>query len=125
MTQCTAIRPNGERCRATALPDRPQCFAHDPANRERANAARRAGGHNRSSTVRAARRMPANLKDVAARLLVALEETYTGDLEPDRARAMASLAGAVCRVYEVGEVEQRIADLEARLEARPQQARRY
>ncbi len=44
MNQCSPIRATGDRCRATALPNRPQCFAHDPENRERATEARRKGG---------------------------------------------------------------------------------
>ncbi len=124
MNQCAAVRPGGQRCRAQALPGRALCFAHDPENRERASEARRKGGANSANTVRAGKHIPRDMKELTRRLLEAIDQVHRGELMPDQARAMASLAGAVCRVYEVGEVEQRIADLEARLETRQAQ-RRY
>ncbi len=116
MSYCTATRRNGEPCRAQALPERRLCWAHHPEMRQKADAARRRGGENKANVVRAGKHVPKDMRDLARRLLEAIDEVHRGELMPDQARAMASLAGAVCRVYEVGEVEQRIADLEARLE---------
>jgi hypothetical protein len=42
----------------------------------------------------------------------AIDQVHAGELDPRRASAMASLAGAVCRVYETGEIQQRIEALE-------------
>ena len=119
MNQCSAIRANGDRCRATALPNRPQCFAHDPENRERATAARRKGGTNRSTPARASRRIPKDMRDLASRLMEAISQVHGGELDPKRLTAMASGAGAVVRLHEVGEIEQRLEALEARAEAGP------
>lgn len=113
MTQCDAIRSNGERCRAQALPERSQCFAHDPENRERATAARRKGGENKSTPARASRRIPKDMRDLASQLMAAISECHDGELDPKRLSAMASGAGAVVRVHEVGEFEQRLEALEA------------
>ncbi len=124
MSYCTATRRNGEPCRAQALPERRLCWAHDPQMREKADEARRKGGLHKSSTVRAAKHVPPDMKALARRLMESIDEVHRGELMPDAARAMASLAGAVVRVYEVGEVGQRIEELEARLEQRPIHARR-
>ncbi len=122
MTYCTATRRNGEPCRAQALPDQDLCWAHSPGMRQKAAEARRRGGENKANVVRAGKHIPRDMKELARRLLKAIDEVHRGEFMPDQARAMASLAGAVCRVYEAGEVEQRIAELEARLEAQPAQA---
>lgn len=116
MTQCVAIRTNGERCRAHALPNRPQCFAHDPENRERATAARRKGGENSSNPARAARRIPKDMRELVSSLMAAIAEVHNGELDPKRLSAMASGAGAIVRVHEAGELEQRLEELEARAE---------
>lgn len=114
MSQCETRRANGERCRAQALPGRPLCFAHDPENRARAGDARRKGGQNSGNVVRAARRIPKDMADLVKRLLEAVDAVESGALDHRRATAMASLAGAVVRVYETGELEQRLAELEER-----------
>jgi len=49
---------------------------------------------------------------VVALLLGALEEVHDGTLQPSRATAMAALASAAIRVYEVAEIEQRLDALE-------------
>lgn len=123
MNQCEATRASGDRCRAQALPGRPKCFAHDEDNRELANAARRKGGQNSGNVVRAARRIPRDMSDLVKRLLEAVDAVERGDLDHRRATAMASLAGAAVRVYEVGEVQQRLETLEARLEAEQPRAK--
>lgn len=118
MNQCSAIRATGERCRATALPNRPQCFAHDPENRERATEARRKGGENSSTPARASKRIPKDMRSLASQLLAAITECYAGELEPKRLSAMASAAGAVVRVHEVGEMQGRLEALEAAAQTR-------
>ena len=114
---CTAVKADGTPCRAVALPGRLMCWAHDPALKEKAAEARRQGGHNRSRIARARKAVPDAIGSVQGRLLKALEEVHAGTLEPRVAQAMASLAGAVVRLYEVGELETRLAEFEARLEA--------
>ncbi len=94
MRQCETIRSNGEPCRAQALPDRSQCWAHDPGCRDLAHAARRKGGANRSTLIRASRRMPRDMAELAKRILAAFDRVETGELDPARAHAMARLVAA-------------------------------
>ena len=61
---------------------------------------------------RVTRLVPKDMRGVLHTLLVAFEETYSGELEPKRASALASLAGAAVRIYEVAELEQRLERLE-------------
>ena len=55
MGQCTALKPNGERCRLVAMRDRESCWSHDPSfkeNRKRhATRAGKAGGRSRPSEI--------------------------------------------------------------------------
>ena len=46
-------------------------------------------------------------------LLAALDEVHDGTLTPAQASAMAAVAGAVVKVYQVAELEQRVEALEA------------
>ncbi len=110
---CQATRADGSPCRAAPTPSG-YCWAHDSDLRDKAKEARRLGGHNRSSTVRASRHMPRSMQDLAQRLLEAVDEVRSGELDPKKATAMASLAGAAVRVYEVGQLEVRVEELEAR-----------
>ncbi len=112
---CQATRADGSPCRAAPTPSG-YCWAHDSDLRDKAKEARRLGGHNRSSTVMASHRAPRDMQDLARRLLEAVDKVESGDLMPDQARAMASLAGAVVRVYEVGELRLEVQELRERLE---------
>jgi hypothetical protein len=62
---------------------------------------------------RVQRLIPASLKPTIGELFVALEEVHAGTLDPRQAGAMAALAGAIARLYQVGVLEERIAVLEA------------
>ncbi|MDP9352476.1 MAG: DUF5763 domain-containing protein, partial [Chloroflexota bacterium] len=110
---CKAPRSDGTPCKA-APTQSGYCWAHDPELRAKAMDARRRGGANRANTVRAAKRIPRDMSDLVKRLLEAIDAVERGDLDHRRATAMASLAGAACRVHEVGEMEQRLAELEER-----------
>ncbi len=123
MNQCDATRANGERCRANALPGRPQCFAHDPDNRALRDKARRAGGHNSSTVARAVKHLPPHFATIATQLLEAITEVHEGKLSPQRLTAMSAGASAVVRIFEVGEFETRLAQLEERA-AQPNSATR-
>ena len=56
--------------------------------------------------------LPARLRPVADLLEKALEEVHEGQLDPRVATAMASLAGALVRVFQAGEMEERMRKLE-------------
>ncbi len=113
MSLCETIRANGMPCRARALPERQQCWAHDSGSQAKATAARRRGGTNRSTIVRASRRMPRDLQDLSRRLLEAFAEVHSGELPPDRAHAMSRLAAVYVTLHSAGEVDARIEALEA------------
>ena len=113
MIQCSATRINGEQCRATALPNRPQCFAHDPDNKELAMAARRKGGANRSTARRVQKRMPREMSDIVEIIEAALGAVLTSKVTPSQGHAVASLVSAWVRLHELGEFTQRLDALEA------------
>ena len=108
---CQAVRANGQQCRGTARPSG-FCFAHDPDLQEARAIGASLGGQNRATVARVTRLVPKDMQGVLQTLLTAFEETYSGAMEPKRATALASLAGAVVRLYEVAELEQRLERLE-------------
>jgi hypothetical protein len=99
-------------CRGRALPGGEFCFAHAPELAARRVEARERGGRNRSRMARARAAMPADLSGVLQRLHAALDRLDAGQLEPRIASAMASLAGAIVRTWEVGVLEARLVRME-------------
>ena len=96
----------------------PYCFAHSPErSRERAEA-RKKGGHN-SRTPSSARAVePVRLRDVASVQTVlegAVMDTLRQENSAQRSRTLGYLAGMALRALEVGELEERLTALEARL----------
>ena len=85
---------------------------HDPERQAQMAAARVKGGKGKGRLARVERLVPSTLKPVLSRLLEALEEVHTEGLSPAQAQAMASLAGAIVRVYQVGTLEERLSALE-------------
>ncbi len=112
--RCSATRRDGEGCRADARPERPFCFVHDPTLQNKAEQARKVGGYNSSTANRAAKRVPKDLRELASTLMGAITEVHRGELEPRALSAMAAGASAVVKLYEVGEFEARLRELEAR-----------
>ena len=89
------------------------CFAHHPDREAERRASREKGGRGKATRARLDRLVPATLKPTISKLLDALDEVHAGTLDPRQANAMAALAGAIVRVYQVGTLEERIAALEA------------
>ncbi len=118
---CAGVRKDGTPCRTVATADG-YCFAHSAACQERTARARAQGGKNSSRAVRARKRMGADLHDIAKLLEDAMRDVAKGAMLPQQGSALASLAGAWLRLHEAGEVQARIEELEARLEAQPAQA---
>jgi hypothetical protein len=106
------VRRDGRACTNGIVLPSGYCHMHDPERAAGLRAIRVAGGHARSRARRAVKRLPTDLKPVLESLLAAVQEVHAGKLEPPQATAMASLAGAICRVLQVGELEQRLAALE-------------
>lgn len=112
--RCAGARRDGSVCRGKARSSG-YCFAHDPELQAVRAQGQRKGGHARSKLVRVRRIMPSHLSTIFDQLENALAETHDGDLQPRVATAMDSLASAMCRVLESGELASRVEDLERRV----------
>ena len=121
--QCAAITKAGIRCPNRALPTGHECFTHAPEMQERKALGSARGGHGKSNAARAAKRIPADLRDVGSILLRAIPDRAIRDVEagsmtPATASALSQLARAFATIYESGLVEARIAEIEATIEKR-------
>lgn len=108
---CRAMRADGEPCTVRALADG-FCFAHSQTTASKRHTARATGGRNKGTGTRLNKVMPASLKPILELLMSSVSEVHEGTLDPRQASAMASLAGAIGRLYETAEIEQRIEALE-------------
>ncbi len=134
---CSATRRDGAPCAAPpSAVDAATgfCWAHNPAKRAarraarakggrgKATAARRAarakGGRGKATAARAEKLLPSHMRPVLGAVFAALRDVRSGTITPAQASAIASLAGAAVKVYQVGRLEERIADLEAVQEGR-------
>jgi len=120
VAQCTATTADGKRCRAPALQGRPFCFAHDPERaQERADARQRGGYNRRTPKATDPEGYPTRLRsvgDVQAVLERALADTWAQENSGARTQALVRLAHGALKALEVGDLEGRLAALEARLE---------
>lgn len=112
--RCEAARRDGQPCTAPALPSG-YCWAHDPDRAAEREAARQRGGKHRANVHRLRTAMPSRLVPVFDMLEGALVEVHDGTLDPKQASAMAAVARAMCAVLNVGEMELRMRDIEAKL----------
>ena len=116
-SSCTHVMPSGRLCRATPLRDEPFCFWHSPETAEEAADARRLGGLHRRKrkTVGAAFgfRGLRTIEDNQALLETATIETLALENSIARNRALATYASIGAKLIEVGDLEERLAVLEA------------
>ncbi len=115
-SQCTGHNKDGAPCSAQAWKHK-LCRWHHPDLEAQRAEERRRGGHARSNAARARKALAGNIRDmtdVKARLMVALAKVEEGELEPGPANAMANLARAIATIVQVGELEDRIRELESR-----------
>jgi hypothetical protein len=113
---CRGRRKDGSRCPAVVVLASGYCWAHDPALSEQRLAARQAGGAARSTTARIRRLMPPHVTSIYDQLEAALHEVLTGKLPPPQANAAANVARAMIAAYSAGEVEERLRQLQGKLE---------
>jgi len=114
MAQCTAQAQSGRRCRAQAMTGARYCFWHNPETQAARAQARKKGGFNRrrmAGSVAVSIETPADVVAILADELGAL----LGRVEAGatRARAVGALCSVVLKALEVGDIEARIAALEA------------
>jgi hypothetical protein len=112
--RCLAARLDGHPCRSPAVTPAGFCFTHDPGLATQRDAARRRGGHNSARTVRLRGLVPRRLSDVYDLLDNVLREVRSGKLNPPQASAMASVARAMVAASRLGELEERVRELEAK-----------
>ena len=116
---CEFVMPDGSRCRAGPQRERPYCFAHDPERAAEAAEARKLGGLRRrkEGTIALAYDLPG--LDTVAGIRRLLQIVSTDGLAMDngvpRLRALISTAVAATKLLKVGELEERLAALEAAL----------
>jgi hypothetical protein len=116
---CKAITTTGDPCRAAPGPGG-YCFVHDPALGEKRAAARRAGGRRQRVPHSDAPRPPAQVRtlaDVLAVLDYGMAELLEHENSIQRVRVLATLASAFIEAIKIGELETRLAAIEAAMKA--------
>ncbi len=116
---CAVELADGRRCRATPLRDGPYCFWHAPEREEEAAEARRLGGlrRRREKTVAGAYDFAGlgTIESIRRILEIATIDALGLENSIVRARVLISAALAAAKLLETGELEDRLAALEAAL----------
>lgn len=95
--RCSALTKSGAYCRGQALAGRDVCAVHSVEAVE----GRRQGGQNRSNARRSLKVAPADMRQIAELISVAIRQVHDGQLEPARLSAMSSGTAALCKVLEL------------------------
>lgn len=116
--RCAAITKAGSRCQRPVLVGRNHCLMHDPGSADVRLAAARAGGKARSSQQRAIKALPETLTpELLGRHLSGVFLGVIAGTTPAKVgTAAATIARTLADLREAHELEQRIADLERRLD---------
>ena len=113
---CRATTAAGKPCRAAPLVGSEYCFMHDPAKVAERKAARAKGGHARHGRTidppGGADLELATVADVIKLVKRAVRDTLALENSIARNRTLGYLAGVAIKVFENGELEQRLAELE-------------
>lgn len=119
---CKAQTTNGQPCQAQALTDSKYCFIHDPAlGAARAKARKRGGQRRRVPHAGNPESLPVQVRtieDVLKVLDYALAESMPLENSIQRGRLIVAIAGAFIEAIKTGELEQRLAAIEAALKLR-------
>jgi hypothetical protein len=126
---CTGLTKTGERCGAPPLHDGEFCFWHSPEHADEAAAARKLGGQRRRRESTLAGAYEVGPLDTVIGIRRVLEiVTFDGlGMEANsvaRGRLLIAAAQALTKLLEVGELEQRLADVESALKPRLVRGRR-
>jgi hypothetical protein len=113
--RCIGTNKAGLPCGAQPIRDELFCLKHHPDLINENAEWIRAGGKGKSNASRAAKRLPADLQDTLQTLYRALAALESGEMEPARASAMASICRAIVSVFEMGDAERRIQEIEQML----------
>lgn len=114
--KCQGKIRDGGPCSATRQPGKDWCIWHDPDLEEQRREWNRNAGKAKSNKRRARKRIFAaglELSEVDAALCRALTEVLDGTIEPAVASAAATISRAIVTTRQAGELEHRLAHLEA------------
>jgi hypothetical protein len=120
--QCKHVRADGTRCRANTIAGSEFCFFHDPAKAREREDAQRAGGSMGKAKV-----LPPDTQDVplasttdAVRFLgQTINQVRRGEIDPRVANTIGYLSATLLRALEQGDIERRLAELEAIIKSQP------
>src|SRR5215216_541597 len=127
MVQCRGFKRSGEPCKATVEPPQTHCWWHDPANAQQRSRAARKGGK------RAGRGRPmAELSDLKAQLADLYTSVLTDMVDPKAGAVLAQITNAQIRITEAEvkvreqiELEERLAEIEAKLGAHGKESKAW
>ena len=119
--RCKGRRADGEACQSAPLTGGDYCWMHDPTNAEAATEARRLGGlrRRREGTLAGAYDLEGltTVAQIRRVIEVAILDTLGLDNSLGRARTLIPGAQAAAKLLETGELEARVALLEAAIHA--------
>lgn len=95
--RCSVATKSGSQCRGKALPDRDCCAVHS----QEAIEGRRLGGTNRSNARRSMKVAPADMRQIADLISVAIQRVNDDKMDPRALSSMASGATALVRILEL------------------------
>ena len=112
---CAGIRKDGAACRAPSVPGLDLCWVHDPGWAERAREARSRGAATASKLRSLRGRLPrlATSGELLRFNAGLVHRLLAGELEPDVARVAVNALGLQRQLVESGDLEKRLAQLEA------------
>lgn len=120
--RCQHRMEDGSLCRAAPLRDAEYCLFHSPEHEAEVAEARRLGGLRRRREVAVAGAYDfaglGSVSDVLRLLEVAVLDTLSLDNSLARSRTLAYLAQTALKAIQLGDVEERLASLEAALRGR-------
>ena len=120
--RCTYVMPDGALCRSSPLLGEDLCLFHSPAHAEEAQEARRLGGlrRRREKTLLGAYAFAGlgTVPDIQRLLEIATLDTLSLENSVARNRTLAYLGQSALKCLEVGELEDRLAMLEAAVRSR-------
>ncbi len=120
--RCGFPKADGQACQMAPLRDRPFCFAHDPERAEEAAEARRLGGLRRrkEGTIAVAYDLPGldTVEGIRRLLDIVVTDGLSLETSIAKLRALISTAVAATNLLKAGELEARLAALEAATSSR-------
>lgn len=120
--RCVELRGNGQPCGSAPMRDARYCFWHNPDTTEQAAEARRLGGLRRRREKAVAGAFDfeglATVESIRRVLEIATIDALGSENSIARGRLLISAALAAMKLLEVGDLEARVASLEALLRSR-------